>query len=154
MQAFLASDVVYSQRVAPLIKDALDEQRRQGPADRRQPLPDRRLVAGAGHRRLAPGPQRRAAARPGRSGPAAPGLHGHGLVSTSIGAVALQPEAPGVVNRVPWSANPTFTVKFANQGDNDESNVKVSVSVKATTGKAITATKTHRPDQGQAAGRP
>ena len=78
----------------------------------------------------------------GSTGAAAPGLHGHGLVGTSVGAVALQPEAPGVVNRVPWSANPTITVKFANQGDNDESNVKVSVSVKATTGKAITATKT------------
>ena len=62
----------------------------------------------------------------------APGLHGHGLLSTSVGAVTLQPAAPGVVNRVPWSANPTITVKFANQGDNDESNVKVSVSVKAT----------------------
>jgi hypothetical protein len=78
----------------------------------------------------------------GSSGPVAPGLHGHGLLSTSVGAVTLQPAAPGVVNRVPWSANPTITVKFANQGDNDESNVKVSVSVKATTAKAITVTKT------------
>ena len=47
-----------------------------------------------------------------------------------------------MVNRVPWSANPTMTVKFANQGDNDESNVKVSVAVKATGAKAITVTKT------------
>ena len=47
-----------------------------------------------------------------------------------------------MVNRVPWSANPTITVKFANQGENDESNVKVSVSVKATTAKSIAVTKT------------
>ena len=59
MQAFLASDVVYAQRVAPLIKEALDDERRQrasrSPASRFLP---RHLVAGAGHRRLAPGPQR------------------------------------------------------------------------------------------------
>jgi hypothetical protein len=78
----------------------------------------------------------------GSSGQVAPGLHGHGLDGTSIGATALQPEAPGVVNRVPWSNNPTITVKFTNQGDNDESNVKVSVAVKPTSGKTITATKT------------
>ena len=47
-----------------------------------------------------------------------------------------------MVNRVPWSNNPTLTVKFTNQGDNDESNVKVSVSVKPTSGKTISVTKT------------
>ena len=47
-----------------------------------------------------------------------------------------------MVNRVPWSSNPTLTVKFTNQGDNNESNVKVSVSVKPTSGKAIAVTKT------------
>jgi hypothetical protein len=142
MQAFLASDVVYSQRVAPLIKDALDSNDVKG-----QQIAGSRFMTDVSW--LSPAT---VAARLGRSGTsgggtgtsgtAAPGLHGHGLVGTSIGAVALNPEAPGVVNRVPWSANPAITVKFANQGDNDESNVKVSVSVKATTGKAITATKT------------
>ena len=78
----------------------------------------------------------------GTSGQAAPGLHGHGLDSTSIGSVTLQPEAPGVVNRVPWSSNPTLTVKFTNQGDNNESNVKITVTVKPTSGKAIAVTKT------------
>src|SRR5205085_9910384 len=71
----------------------------------------------------------------GTSGQAAPGLHGHGLDSTSIGAVTLQPEAPGVVNRPAWSSNPTLTVKFTNQGDNNESNVKITASVKPTSGK-------------------
>jgi hypothetical protein len=142
MQTFLASDVVYAERVAPLIKDALDRNNVKG-----QQIAGSRFMTDVSW--LAPAT---VAARLGRSaggttgtgttGPAAPGLHGHGLLGTSIGAVALSPEAPGVVNRVPWSSNPAITVKFANQGDNDESNVKVSVSVKATTGKAITATKT------------
>jgi hypothetical protein len=140
MQNFLASDVVYAERVAPLIKEGLDRNNVKG-----QQITGSRFMTDVSW--LAPAT---VAARLGRSstsstgstGAAAPGLHGHGLLGTSIGAVALQPEAPGVVNRVPWSANPTITVKFANQGDNDESNVKVSVSVKATTGKPVTATKT------------
>ena len=39
MQAFLASDVVYSQRVAPLIKEALDDAGIDGPDDRRRAGP-------------------------------------------------------------------------------------------------------------------
>ena len=42
----------------------------------------------------------------------------------------------------PVASNPTFTVKFANQGDNDETNVKVTVAVSRRPGKAIAATKT------------
>ena len=36
MQKFLASDVVYSQRVVPLIKQALDDNDISGPDDRRR----------------------------------------------------------------------------------------------------------------------
>jgi hypothetical protein len=142
MQAFLASDVVYAQRVAPLIKDALDDNDVKG-----QQIAGSRFMndiswlspatVGARLGRSAGG-----TSSSGTSGQVAPGLHGHGLVGTSIGATALNPEAPGVVNRVPWSNNPTITIKFSNQGDNDESNVKVSVSVKPTSGKTISATKT------------
>jgi hypothetical protein len=142
MQAFLASDVVYAQRVAPLIKDALDDNDVKG-----QQITGSRFMndiswlspATVGSRL---GRSAGASGSSGSSGQVAPGLHGHGLDGTSIGAVALQPEAPGVVNRVAWSNNPTVTVKFTNQGDNDESNVKVSVSVKPTSGKTISATKT------------
>jgi hypothetical protein len=141
MQAFLASDVVYSQRVAPLIKDALDDNDVKGQqiAGSRF-MPDISWLSpatvGARLGRSAGGTSG------GTSGQVAPGLHGHGLDGTSIGATALNPEAPGVVNRVAWSNNPTITVKFTNQGDNDESNVKVSVSVKPASGKTISATKT------------
>jgi hypothetical protein len=140
MQTFLASDVVYAERVQPLIRDALDKNNVNG-----QDIAASRFMTDVSW--LAPATVgtrlgRSAASATGSTGTVAPGLHGHGLVGTSIGTVALSPEAPGVVNRVPWSANPTITVKFANQGDNDEPNVKVSVSVKATTGKPIAVTKT------------
>jgi hypothetical protein len=142
MQGFLASDVVYAQRVAPLIKDALDKNDVKG-----QQIAGSRFMTDISW--LSPatvashlGRSAGTSGSTGSSGQVAPGLHGHGLDGTSIGATALQPEAPGVVNRVPWSNNPTITVKFTNQGDNDESNVKVSISVKPTSGKAISVTKT------------
>jgi hypothetical protein len=142
MQNFLTSDVVYAQRVAPLIKDALDDNDVKG-----QQIAGSRFMTDISW--LAPatvashlGRSAGSTGSSGSSGQAAPGLHGHGLDATSIGATTLQPEAPGVVNRVAWSNNPAITVKFTNQGDNDESNVKVSVEVKPTSGKAIPATKT------------
>jgi hypothetical protein len=140
MQNFLTSDVVYSQRVAPLIQDGLNKNDVHG-----QQIAGSRFMSDIAW--LAPDTVASALGQStsggsSTTGPAKPGLHGHGLVGTSIGTVALQPEAPGVVNRPPWSSNPTITVKFANQGENDESNVKVTVQVKPTTGKAISATKT------------
>ena len=141
MQAFLASDVVYAQRVAPLIKDALDKNNVNG-----QQIAASRFMTDISW--LAPATvashlgRSASSGSTGTSGQAAPGLHGHGLDSTSIGSVTLQPEAPGVVNRAPWSSNPTLTVKFTNQGDNNESNVKITVTVKPTSGKAIAVTKT------------
>jgi hypothetical protein len=138
MQAFLASDVVYSQRVAPSIKDALDENGVKGQQiSGSQFMPN---VSWLSPQFVASSLGRSAGAT-GTTGQPAPGLHGHGLTSTSVGATALQPEAPGVVNRVPASANVAFTVKFANQGDNDETNVKVSLKVSGG-GKNIAQTKT------------
>jgi hypothetical protein len=141
MQAFLASDVVYAQRVAPLIKDSLDKNNVTG-----QQIAASRFMNDISW--LAPATvashlgRSASSGSSGTSGQVAPGLHGHGLDSTSIGSVTLQPEAPGVVNRVPWSSNPTLTVKFTNQGDNNEPNVKLTVTVKPTTGKTIAVNKT------------
>jgi hypothetical protein len=137
MEAFLASDVVYSQRVAPLIKDALDASGIKG-----QQISGSRFLVNMAW--LSP---QTVGDRLGRStggttgGAPAPGLHGHGLLSTSVGTNTLAPEAPGVVNRVPASPTLAFTVKFANQGDNDETNVKISIRVRGG-GKDISQTKT------------
>jgi hypothetical protein len=138
MQLFLASDVVHAERVAPLIKETLDDNGINGQevaASRFMPdiawlSPDTvgdRLGGTAG-------------GTSGTSEPA-PGLHGHGLLSTTVGDNVLQPTAPNVVNRVPASATLAFTVKFANQGDNDEKQVKVSIRVRGGS-KNITQTKT------------
>jgi hypothetical protein len=140
MQAFLASDVVYQSRVTPLIKDALNKNDING-----QTIASSQFMRDISW--LAP---TKVASALGKStsggtgsttGKPAPGLHGHSLDSTAIGTVTLQPEAPGVTNRVSAGSNPTVTVKFTNGGVNDETNVKVSITLRGGA-KTITQTKT------------
>ncbi len=69
---------------------------------------------------------------------AAPGTHGHGVVSTSAGNTTLNTAG---VNRIPASPAPVFQVKIQNQGENNESNVKVQLRLSGS-GAPITASKT------------
>jgi hypothetical protein len=140
MQAFLASDVVYQSRVTPLIREALDKNGIHG-----QTIASSQFMKDIGWlspQKVASGIGRTAAGgTTGTTGKPAPGLHGHSLDSNSIGTVTLQPEAPGVVNRVAAGSNPAVTVKFTNGGVNNETNVKVTINLKGG-GKNITQTKT------------
>jgi hypothetical protein len=139
MQQFLASDVVYSQRVAPYISEAL------AGAD----ITGQRVVVSRFLPSLAwlnpntiadrLGAQRAGGGTGGNPNPA-PGLHGHGLTSVTVGSVALQPG--GASNRVPARPAPQFTVKLANGGDNDETDVTVSVTVTVKGGRPIVRKKT------------
>jgi hypothetical protein len=134
MQQFLASDVVYKQRVAPLIKQTLDENRIQG-----QTIANSRFLADLSW--LAPETVADKLGRTPTRGTTtvAPGLHGHGLTGVSVGDTTLQPSP--TVNRVSAAGNVTFTVNFANQGDNDERDVRAIVTIHGA-GKPITARKT------------
>jgi hypothetical protein len=140
MQSFLASDVVYQARTAPLIKDALDKNGISG-----QQIASSQFMPNVSW--LSPATVGDALGRTtsgggtGSTATPAPGLHGHAIDATSIGNVTLQPEAPGVTNRVAAGANPTVAVKFTNGGTNNETDVKVSVSLKGS-GKTISQTKT------------
>jgi hypothetical protein len=137
MQAFLASDVVYSQRVAPLIRQALDDNGIHG-----QTIATSRFLPNIGWldpaqvgNRINPGAGTGSSSN---SGAVAPGTHGHGLISVKAGGVALVPGSG--VNHVPATAPLPLEVTYANQGENDESNV--TITAKVTGGpKAITATK-------------
>lgn len=140
MEAFLASDVVYSQRVQPWIDETLKD---NGITNQRI-TPSRFLPSLAW---LSPdevagrlGAQRAGGGTGANPSPPA-GTHGHGLVSVSVGGTVLQPSP--AVNRIPSSPNPAFTVKFQNQGENDEPDVGVTVRVRSPSGgKPITARKT------------
>jgi hypothetical protein len=147
MQLPLASDVVYSQRVAPLIKQALDDAGVQG-----QTIATSRSLPSAEW--LSPqfvadrvGSDAGGASTPGG---VAPGLHGHGLTSVSANDVTLQPG--GAINRVPVSGGVTFKVSFENQGDNNERNVRVTVTVRGgprplTAQKQVPQTTSKQPAQ-------
>lgn len=138
MQAFLASDVVYSQRVQPLIREALQD----------NDLGDETVVSS----KFLPSigwldPAKVGdvlnpdadTSSPSSSGEVKPGTHGHGLVSTTAGGVTLQPG--GAINRVAAKAPLTVQVTYANQGENDESNVKITVKVTGGS-KTISSSKT------------
>jgi hypothetical protein len=134
MQYFLASDAVYKARVAPLIKQSLDDAGVTG-----QRIPDSQFMGNVAWLSPTFVAQRIGASAGAPNQPPAPGLHGHGLTSVAVGDNTLQPSP--VVNRVPATARVTFHVVFQNQGDNDENDVRVTVTVRGS-GKTITARKT------------
>jgi len=134
MQGFLASDVVYRARVAPLIKQTLDDKGIGG-----QRIADSRFMPNVSWLSPATVADRIGATAGAANQPPAPGLHGHGLTSVAVGDNTLQPSP--VVNRVPATPRITFHVTFQNQGENDESDVRVTVTVRVG-GRTITARKT------------
>jgi hypothetical protein len=124
MMAFLTSDVIYSQRVVPYIKKALDDNDITGQtivASRFLPSVDWLDESEVASRLGATAPS---GSR--RRGPPAPGSHGHGLASVSVNGTELTSDS---ANRIQASANLTFTVNFENQAENDEQGVVVRVEI-------------------------
>jgi hypothetical protein len=126
METFLASDVIYSQRVVPLIHQALDANgigELATASSRSLPnigwLETSTLLSRIGE----------SSSGSSQSGALAPGTHGSALLGVSVGTTTL--EAEPAVNHVSGGANPTFTVNFEDSGENAETNVKVDVTVTA-----------------------
>jgi hypothetical protein len=141
MQGFLASDVLIQSRVTPLVKKALDDAEVGGQeyVATEGFLPDigwlePASVATALGTTLSEGGTNR------KKGEITPGLHGTGLVSTNVGQLSLNPDAS---NRIPIADDLAFAVTFENQGENDEFDVEVVVTLEpASGGKAIQGRKT------------
>ncbi len=138
MQMFLTSDVIYSQRAAPLIVQALDEAGIKG-----QTIPESTSLPG--YTWLAPDTVAKAIGGTAGGGTTTGGSScpegtacGHGLISTAIGDTALE---QGASTTVPAKAPVVVNVKFANQGDNVQKNVVVNVKLTAPGQPAITAKK-------------
>ncbi len=141
MQTFVAADIVYTRRSAALIKQVLDDHDIGGQTIQASSyLPNfgwldastvaRRIHADAG----------RGAGSAASTQPPAPGLHGHGLLGVSVGDVTLE-TGTNAANGLTASSAVTFNVKFANQGENNEADVSVKVTIRGG-GKTITAQKT------------
>jgi hypothetical protein len=139
MQAFLAGDVVYNRRTAALVKQVLDDKQIGGQTiQKSQFLQNIGWLQPSTVARRIHADAARGAGDGGTSEPA-PGLHGHGLLSAAVGDVTLQPRP--AANRLTASSNLTFNVKFANQGDNAETDVRVRVRIRGA-GSPITVQKT------------
>ena len=135
--------MIYKARVQPFIKDALDKAEVTG-----QEIPPSRFmneiswvsppyVAGQLGKSLSTGGDDGNGNSTDNQEPTGPGLHGSGLTGTSFGDVNLQ---PGTSNRLTYTAGSEFTVSFANQGENDEFNIKVTVKIARASGDGDTIT--------------
>jgi hypothetical protein len=123
MEIFLASDVIYSQRVAPLIQEALTAGGAHGQTTASSRfLPNLGWLTAATVQSKITGQSSAAG-----NGPVAPGTHGHSLKEVSVGTNTLA--ASPTLNHVSGGANPAFTVMVENAGSNAETNVKVDVAV-------------------------
>jgi hypothetical protein len=135
MQLFYASDIVYKYRVRPAVEQALENAEVEG-----QSVADTNFFPSVGWLdagQVAPrlGATLSAARR---GGPVAPGSHGHGITSVTVNGTELSADE---ANRIPAGANLTFTVRFQNQGDNDETGVVAKVSIEGS-GSPVTAQAT------------
>mgnify|MGYP000851736624 CR=1 FL=1 len=134
MSVLLGSDVVYSQRVKPLIEQTLSEAGVNG-----QTVVSSRFVPNITWVDEATVAQNLGASVGGTqktTGPVAPGSHGHGLDSVAVNGTDLTTDA---ANRIPAGSDLTFSVTFSNQGENDEKNVAVNVEI-AGSGQPLKAT--------------
>jgi hypothetical protein len=137
MEQFLASDVIYDARVIPFIQQVLDDKEIGG-----QDIADSQFLPNLTWLDPAQVGDRLGAAAGGGGGGGtdeepAPGLHGHGLVSTAVGDTTLQPGE--TANRIPAGSDLAFTVTVANQGENEEQDVNVSIRIRGDSGRPITA---------------
>jgi hypothetical protein len=126
MEVLLTSDVIWSQRVAPLIQQALAGDGIQGESTAgTQFLPNLGWLEPNTVLARLTGQSKGAA----QSSQVTPGTHGSSLIGVSVGPTALEPSP--ALNHVGGGANPTFTVKVEDSGSNPETGVKVEVSVTA-----------------------
>ncbi len=123
MQTFLASDVLYSQRVAPLIQQELSSNGIAEQTVAARFLPNIGWLEASTVTSRLTGQSATGSSSTG----IAPGTHGSALISTAVGTTGLEPEP--TLNHVSAGANPTFTVTVENTGSNPETNVKVNVTV-------------------------
>jgi len=132
MEILLASDIIYSQRVVPLIQQTLAANGIRGLT-----TASTRFLPNLGWLEPATTLSRMTgqAASSSSSG-VAPGHHGSELKGVSVGTTTLEPEP--ALNHISGGSNPTFTVMVENDGEFPETDVKVDLTV-TVAGKGLKA---------------
>lgn len=133
MELFLASDVIYSQRAAPLIQQTLSTDGIQGLT-----LASERFLPNLGWLDASTTLSRITgqATNSGQS-QTVTGNHGSALKGVSVGTNTLTPEP--TLNHISGGSSPTFAVQVENSGEFNETSVKVDITVTAA-GKQYKAT--------------
>lgn len=124
MEIFLASDVLWSQRVVPLIQEAL-----KSSGATSQSTPASQFLPNLGWLEPATVQQRLTGQSATQNGTVPPGNYGHRLAGVNVGGVKLEPESTGTINHVKGASTPTLTAEVENSGEHIETGVKVDVSV-------------------------
>ena len=125
MEIFLASDVIYSQRVVPLISETLTSNGIHGLT-----TAPSRFLPNLGW--LDPNvvySRMTGQSATSTSSQTVTGNHGSALKTVMVGTTTLEPEP--TLNHVSGGGNPTFTVGVENSGEVAETNVKVDIEVTA-----------------------
>ena len=126
MRNFLASDVVYTEQVVPTMRKPA---KKEGLADELE-IPKSHFLTDLGWLSPSTVADRIDRIRSGGSGaaPTAPGIHGTGLGTVTVkpGGQTLQ---PGSAVQIKSAPNLSFDVQVMNQGENDEKDVPVKVSI-------------------------
>jgi hypothetical protein len=125
METFLASDVIYSQRVAPLIQQELNAN------GITETTPGARFLPNLGwlETNTLLGRLTGQVSAGSSSTAAAAGHHGSALKGVSVGSNTLEPEP--ALNHISGGGNPTFTVSVEDAGEFTESGVTVDLTVTA-----------------------
>jgi len=133
MELFLTSDVIYSQRVVPLIQETLSANGIHAATAPSRFLPNLGWLEPSTVAARLTGQS-----KPGSSTTTTAGTHGSALIGAAVGTNNLQPEP--TLNHIAGGGNPTLTVTVENTGESPETNVKVEIVVTAA-GKELKSSK-------------
>jgi hypothetical protein len=124
-EIFLASDVLFSQRIVPLIQQTLEGKGIKGLS-----TTSSRFLPNIGWLEPATVLSRITGQATGATqNTVTPGNHGSALKGVSVGTNTLAPEP--TLNHISGGGSPTFTVMVENSGEFNETNVKVDITVTA-----------------------
>ncbi|HMD57786.1 MAG TPA: hypothetical protein VKG82_09980 [Solirubrobacteraceae bacterium] len=123
-EIFLASDVLFSQRVVPLIQQTLAEE-----GIHELNTTTSRFLPNIGWLEPNTVQSRLTGQASSSSGQTVTGNHGSALKGVSVGTNTLEPEP--TINHISGGGSPTFTAQVENSGEFNETNVKVDLTVTA-----------------------
>jgi hypothetical protein len=125
MRNFLASDVFYTEKVVPGLRKPAKKEGIEGEVE----IPKSHFLTDLGWLSAATVGDRIGRIRGGGSnGPAAPGVHGTGLGTVTVKPGGQTLSQGGAVD-IKAAPNLSFDVQVMNQGENDETDVPVKVSI-------------------------